>query len=115
MALPFWCADEITIVRAPLVATRGTATERDWTAATEHIVTGCSVQVGATASDLSEARVGNVTTDALLFAPLGSDIEKGDRVVYDGSTWTVDGNPANRKSPFGSLDHMRVQLSLWEG
>lgn len=113
MPLPSWCVDSVTVSRASLTALRG-ATERDWAHSTEHEVGGCSLQPTATATDLSQPRAAT-SVDAVLFAPAGSDIEEGDRVEFDGSTYSVMGVPTSRKSPFATLDHMRVELSLWEG
>ena len=41
MALPSFCRETVTVLRAPLVDQRGTKV-RDWSQATEHFVTGSS-------------------------------------------------------------------------
>lgn len=113
MALPSWCTDSVSVLRAPLVSIRGTE-ERDWGAATRHTVEGCSFQPSSTDTDTSQARRA-VSVDAVLYAPHGSDIKTGDRVSFGGSVYSVVGHPFDRESPFSAADHMRVELALWEG
>lgn len=43
-----------------------------------------------------------VITGLRVYLPAGSDIRAGDRVAVRGSTWEVDGQPADWRSPMGS-------------
>ena len=55
MALPSFCRETVTVLRAPLVDQRGTKV-RDWSAAESHRVPGCSVQFASTTTDRGEPR-----------------------------------------------------------
>ena len=111
--LPSWCSDTVTVLRAPLV-TNGTRTERDWTDAQGHAITGCSVQPAGTSSDFGTVdAVANA--DATLYAPPSADIAEGDRVAFAGATYVVDGIPYEWKSPTGRVSHLQARLRKWAG
>lgn len=109
--LPSWCRDTVTVWRAPLVDSRGTKV-RDWTQATSHVIDGCSLQPGGTSTDFGEPRQAN-ESDATLYAPPGADIEADDRVEFDGTTWAVDGQPMDWRSPTGRVTHRQARLTAW--
>ena len=111
--LPFWCNDSVTIIRAPLVSVRGTL-ERDWANAEKHVVEGCSLQPTSTYTDRNDPRDSS-SISAQLFAPPASDIERGDRVLFDGLEFSVDGFAMSLRSPFGGCDHMVCNLTDWSG
>lgn len=113
MALPSFCTEAVTVLRAPLVAQRG-ASVRDWASAEGHEVAGCSVQPTSTATDRTDPR-DSVSLGATLYAPPGSDIEAGDRVSCSLGSFAVEGRPMPRTSPTGAVSHVEVALSLWEG
>lgn len=111
--LPSWCNDEVIVIRAPLAPVRGTF-ERDWSHASQHAVGGCSLQPVSTYTDRVDARSASGIT-AQLYAPAGSDIERGDRVQSGSLTFSVDGFALSWRSPFGGCDHMVVNLTDWSG
>lgn len=114
MALPSFCADAVTVRRAPLAESRGTEA-RDWPRAQSHEVAGCSVQFGSTSQDRGDARGLAASGSATLYAPPGSDIQAGDRVSCWLGEFEVDGEPMPRKSPTGAVSHTAAQLSRWRG
>lgn len=111
--LPSWCKTTVTVSRAPYVESRGTRV-RDWPHATEHEVTGCSLQPASSSTAWADQRQ-PVTYDATLYAPPGADLEDGDRVTVSGATYAVDGAPMPWASPTGSVDHVTANLATWRG
>lgn len=112
--LPSWCNDTITVWRAPLVTSRGSKV-RDWTQAISHEVSGCSFQPSTSTTGNSAARVQPVTSTAIVYCPPGSDIAEADRIEFDGSIFDVDGVPLYQKSPFGTLNHLLVNVVARKG
>ena len=111
--LPGFCRQAVTVVRPARVTRRGVVVD-DWEGATRREIAGCSLQPGSTATARPEPReaLGQVAT---LYAPPGADVRPGDRVEAGGATWAVSGWPTPRRSPFGALDHVRVELERWAG
>lgn len=114
MALPSFCSDSVTVVRAPLRESRGTST-RDWSSATRKEIEGCSVQFGSTSTGRADERELAVSDAATLFAPPGADIEPGDRIECAFGAFEVDGSPMPRTSPTGAASHVECSLSRWRG
>lgn len=112
--LPSWCEDTITVLRAPWVSQRGTKV-RDWGSAEPHEVSGCSVQPSTTATADPSARALSTSVGAVAYCPPGADVEAGDRIVFDGATYDVEGEPLRVRSPFGGCDHMLVNLTARRG
>lgn len=110
--LPSFCTETVTIERAPLETVRGSAV-RDWTKAQPHTISGCSVQPASTSSN--EERAEQVTDRWELYAPPGADIETGDRVMWSGHTFDIDGAPYQWASPTGRVTHLHAHLVRWEG
>ena len=110
--LPSWCNDVLTILRPTLVESRGT-TVPDWTRATSTDVAGCSVQTPSTGED----RDGRTATDLMgtAYLPPGTEIHAGDRIVYEGVTYSVEGEPMRWKSPTGRVSHIQASISVWRG
>jgi len=111
--LPSFCKDTITVLRAATVSSRG-STVLDWSNPTSTTVTGCSVQPSASTRDF-DGRVVQVSEDWTLYAPVGSAIDAGDRVVWNGATFEVDGAPMPWTSPTGRVSHMWARLREWRG
>lgn len=111
--MPFsWWTDTITVLRPAQVSSRGT-TVPDWAHATSSYVYNCSVQDMRTSMTLDGRQQTDV--DAQVFAPVGSDIQAGDRVTHGGRTYAVVGEPAIKSSPLGGASHLHVLLSCWRG
>jgi hypothetical protein len=83
--------DTVTVKRAPLAEDSFGNENRDWTSATSTAVGGCSVQP----LPANEVIVGRDTVVSrwTLFAPVATDLEATDRVVWEGDTYEVDGEP----------------------
>lgn len=113
MMLPSFFCEIVTVSRAPLISSRG-ASERDWSAAQAHEVPGCFVEPISTSQARTEPRDG-YEDSAMLYAPPGADIERGDRVTCASGTFSVDGTPLAVGSPTGMASHVRVQLVRWAG
>lgn len=111
--MPFsWWDDTITVVRPAQVSSRGT-TVPDWAHATSSYVYNCSVQDVSTSMVLDGRQQTEV--NAQVFAPSGSDIRAGDRIVHGGRTYAVVGEPATKSSPLGGASHLHVLLAYWRG
>lgn len=111
--IPSWCNDTVTIKRAPMVDKRGTMV-RDWANAVPHDLTGCSVQPAGTTLDLSDLRIAT-TARWTVYAPPNSDVQPGDKVIWDGIEYAIDGGAQTWRSPSGNQDHMVLSLIDWSG
>lgn len=101
-------------LRAPLVVDgySGTATRRDWTAATSTTLEGFAVAPGGP-GEASTVNREQTVTEPTLYGPYGADVAASDRVVYDGRTWDVTGHRADWASawsgaPFGAAWPLRL-------
>lgn len=110
--LPSWANETITVKRAPYVESRG-STIRDWDRAVPHIVEGCSVQPTSTSGELAGRT--NTTTRATCYLPYGADVMAGDRIIWEGTPYAIDGEPLPWKSPFGGASHLVANLVDWKG
>lgn len=110
--LPSWCSDTITVKRPKMVDSRGTQVP-DWSKATSHTVTGCSVQTGQT----SEDRDGRTATALMgtVYLPPSADVQAGDRILFDGTAYTVQGEPMAWRSPTGAVTHKQARIAVWSG
>lgn len=110
--LPSWCSDTITVMRPTMVASRGTQVP-DWSQTTQHTIGGCSVQTGQT----SEDRDGRTATALMgtVYLPEGADVRAGDRIVFEGTTYTVQGEPMAWRSPTGAVSNLQARIAVWRG
>lgn len=111
--LPRWCTDTVTVLRPSYVDKRGSMVP-DWTNVTPAQVSGCSIQERTTARDM-DGRTLQVTNGAVLYAPQNADIQAGDRIVFDGHTYEITGNPLSNRGATGNLSHKKIPLSEWSG
>ena len=105
--------DEITRLRPGAKTERGSSVP-DWTAATSLIITGCSIQPAATSLD-TEGRVLSIEDAATVYAPKGADVKAGDRIVANGLTYEIRGEPRTWGSASGRLNHIQLNLVRWRG
>ena len=105
--------DTATVLRAPLIDRRGTKV-RDWANATSHELHSCLVTGVATSQD-RDGRVTQVNDRRRLRCMYDADVENGDRVVWGGVTYEVDGEVTKTKSPTGCVSSTRCDLVRWEG
>ena len=112
--LPSFCNQEITRIRPGTRELRG-STVPDWSASvvTELKITGCSVQP-ATTSLSQDGRVMGVSEGLTAYLPEGSDVKAGDRIRFEGETYTINGEPKHWQ---GAYTRSNIQLNLirWEG
>ena len=111
--LPSWCRDEVTIVRPSWVEERGKRIPDYDSPAETVVVSGCSVQPGAT-SEVQEGRQ-NVTVRWTLIAPPGTVIGAHDAVDWEGVRYQADGGGQAWRSPTGSVSNVVAALVDWEG
>jgi hypothetical protein len=115
MALPPWCNQPITVRRAPFVVDRygNTTAVRDWAAAADHVVAGCSVQPASGTEDLEDRNA--VVNRWTLYAPKGSDILATDRVVHQGTVYEVSSEIRRWTGATGDIDSTQATLEKVEG
>lgn len=110
--LPQFARQSITRIRPGVKTSRG-STIPDWDNVDSLVIGGCSVQPGTT--DLSqEGRVLGILDGLTCYLPEDADIKEGDRVVYDGETYTIDGSPRKWPGAF-NLGHTQITLRRWSG
>ena len=104
----------VVVLRAPAVTDRygNTTGERDWNAATETAVDGCSVQ-SQPSTEFTQDRAG-VLIRKQLFAPVHTDLTAADRVRHEGQVFEVVGDP-QRERHGSSVDHLFALLQRTEG
>jgi len=113
--------DSVTVIRPGTRTSRGSAVP-DWTVtttttgsgATEHVVADVQVTSESTA-ETRDGRVDNVSDRMRLRARYDADIRSGDRVVWNGDVYEVDGDVVKTKSPSGRVSSTRCRLALWRG
>ena len=105
--------DIIMVIRPSYKSVRGTILP-DWDNATEHEVEKCSFQPGGSSLSL-DGRVLGLTDGATCYCPYDADIREGDRIRFDGKTYTIDGVPRKWRSPSGQRSHIMLNLEAWSG
>ena len=105
--------ETVTVMRPAAKTERG-ATVPDWAKATEATLTGVQVVAASTSQD-RDGRVDNVVDKFTFRAPYDADIQPGDRVVWNGWTYEVDGEVFHSKSPTGRVSSTRCALVAWRG
>lgn len=113
MALPQWAVDSVTIVRPATTTSRG-STVPDWERATQTTVSGCSVQPAGTSLS-QDGRVLGITDGWTAYVPPGTDVKEGDRIVFNGETYTLNGAPRVWNSPTGRVSVIQLNLQRWSG
>ena len=113
MALPSWAIDTVTRLRSTVTVERGT-TYPDWTNACKVAISGCSMQPAGTSLS-QDGRIQGITDGYTCYMPPGSDVMAGDRIQYNGNTYTINGEPRIWNSPTGSVSNIVLNLERWEG
>lgn len=111
--------ETVTVLRAPLKTVRGTKV-RDWSSTTtvDGVTSRTLGNVLITAQATMQDRDGReiaITDQRKLRAMYDADIQPGDRVIWDGVTYEVDGEVFKTKSPTGRVSSTRCTLSRWRG
>lgn len=105
--------DTVTVLRAPIIEKNGME-KRDWTNADEFEVTDVMVTSQNTSRDF-EDRTLQVSDRRTLRANYDADIKAGDRIVWNGSTYEVEGDVFHTKSPTDRVSSTRCTLVRWVG
>lgn len=110
--LPSFAKQSVTRLRPGTQTLRGSVVP-DWSKATSSTISGCSVQP-ATTSLSQDGRVLGIMDGMTCYLPPGADVQEGDRIVYNGETYTIEGSP--RVWPtVANLDHIQINLRRWSG
>lgn len=105
--------DTATVIRAPK-ATRNGQEYFDWSKSTQHEIQRVQCTPQATTRDFGD-RTLNVSDRRTFRAPYNADIQAGDRVVWNGEMYEVDGEVFHTKSPTGRISVTRCNLVRWYG
>lgn len=112
--LPSFCNDEITRIRPGTQTVRGSVIY-DWSESkvSKLVIKGCSIQP-ATTSLSQDGRVLAINEQMTAYLPEGSDVKAGDRIIFDGNTFTINGDPKKWTGPF-TRSNIQLNLTRWEG
>ena len=105
--------DTVTVLRAPIIEKNGME-KRDWSNAVDFEVTDVMITSQNTSRDF-EDRTLQVSDRRTLRANYDADIKAGDRIVWNGSTYEVDGDVFHTKSPTGRVSSTRCARVRWAG
>ena len=112
--LPSFCKQEITRIRPGTTTSRG-STIPDWSEdkISKLVIKGCSVQPSATSLS-QDGRVLAITDQLTAYLPEGSDVVAGDRILFEGNTYVINGDPRRWTGAF-NMSNMQLNLIKWEG
>lgn len=112
--LPSFCKESITRIRPGTKTLRGSEVP-DWSESKVNTLTisGCSVQPATTSLSM-DGRVLAINEQMTAFLPEGSDVLAGDRIVYNGETYEINGEPKRWKGAV-NLSNIQLNLTRWEG
>lgn len=103
----------ITRVRPGTKTLRGSEVP-DWSNTTSVSISGCSVQP-ATATLSQDGRVLGISDGWTAYLPTGADVKAGDKIVFDGNEYAINGEPRTWISPTGNRSNMQLNLMRWSG
>ena len=110
--LPSFASQTVTIVRPGSKTSRG-STVPDWDDSQSWEISGCSVQ--PVSSNLSmEGHVLGIVDGWTAYLPDGSDVQAGDRVIFDEKTFEINGEP-RVWTGVTNCSHIQLNLKRWEG
>ena len=109
--ISFW-TQSITRLRPKTTTSRG-STVYDWSNPDELVIDGCSVQPASTSLS-QDGRVQGITDGLTVYAPLDADVLAGDRIVFCGNTYTINGDPLIWPAA-ARLAHIQLNLVRWRG
>lgn len=112
MPLSFF-TQSVTRIRPGSKESRG-STIPDWDNVSTATIGGCSVQPSSTTLS-QDGRVLGVSDSFTLYAPANADVKKGDRISFNGATYTVMGVPRPWASPTGRVSNLQCPLERWDG
>lgn len=112
MSLANLLVHDVTIRRPGTTTDRYGANVKDWSAATDTDVDGWLAQTSA--AEVNDLGREGERSDWTLYVPAGTDIEAGDRVIWGGTTFEVDGPPNRAWTPRGE-HHVEARLKVVVG
>lgn len=112
MGLSFF-RDSITVLRAP-ISTKNGSQYRLWGNASQFTIDNVQVTAAGSSQDFGE-RLQNLSDSRTLRANYDADIQEGDRIVYDGIIYEVDGEVYHTQSPTGRASSTRCRITRWTG
>lgn len=110
--LPSFCNQTVTRIRPATKTVRGSVVP-DWENAKSKEINGVSMQPASTSLS-TDGRVLGISDRYTLFAPPIADIKAGDRIVFDGKTYEIDGDVRIQPSVL-NLDHIEITLRRYNG
>lgn len=110
--LPSWANQTIVRMRPTLKDSRGSMIP-DWTKPDQLTISGCSVQPSSTSLS-QDGRVLGISDSWTAYLPEGSDVKEGDRIVFDGMTFTINGEPRKWTAAF-TRSNIQLNLTRWHG
>lgn len=110
MPIVSFATESITRLRAPLVKDHGSMVS-DWTAPAQVVLTGWSLQPGASAEDLNNRE--GVRVDWTAYGPYDADVTAADRIRLPSGDYSVIGEPERWKSPTGLVSSTKLLLQRW--
>ena len=114
MGVPFtWWRQSVTRLRPGAKTLRG-STVPDWDNATELTINSCSVQPASTSLS-QDGRVLGISDGMTCYMPANADVQAGDRIIFAGETYIINGDVRRWPSVTGSLDHIILNLERWSG
>ena len=113
--LPSFCRQTVQRIRPTYRSSRGSVIP-DWENPDGDPLTipGCSVQP-ATTSLSEDGRILGIMDGLTAYLPAGSDVKAGDRIVYEGQVYEINGEPRVWVSATGSRDHILLNLRRYSG
>lgn len=113
MLLSFY-TQTVTRIRPATKIVRGSEIP-DWEGTWDILeIPGCSVQPAATSLSM-DGRVLGINDGVTCYMPADADVREGDRIVFKGKTYTINGDPRDWPSATGRLDHIQLNLVRWQG
>lgn len=110
--LPSFCNQTVTRLRPATKTVRGSVVP-DWEHASSKEINGVSMQPASTSLS-TDGRVLGISDRYTLFAPPIADIKAGDRIVFNGKTYEIDGDVRIQPSVL-NLDHIEITLRRYNG
>ena len=113
MALPSWATETVTRIRPTIRTQRGSEIP-DWSRVITAEICGCSIQPAGTMLS-QDGRVQGIQDGLTCYLPPEADVKAGDRIYYEGNTYTINGEPQSWKSPTGLVSSLQLNLERWRG
>lgn len=112
--MPLSFFNETIIVVKPAVTEKNGKPQLDWDNANRVKVRRCHVQPSTTDRDY-DGRLVSVSDELTVYAPISADIESRDRIIYEGDTYQINGEPMKWKSPTGRVSQQQIKIKRWRG